>query len=195
MNKFKCTNTKNYKLTLNQEYDILEEDGNYVVLVNDAGKTVRYYKELFEELVPAPARTEQDCIGSITQTGNGIAYIDLNNDTISINIDGARNINTTNISCGVHQIDGLDSILERISNAVNTDDDDMIELTKSLFRNSILRLKRINTNTRFITLSTAFQERFEDLYPVLDELSDSVTDWKVNPNSDNRIKVWVISKD
>lgn len=194
MNKFKCTNTKNYKLTLNQEYDILEEDGNYVVLVNDAGKTVRYYKELFEELVPAPARTEQDCISSINRHGGNIRYNDLNNNVVTISILNPISVSTSNISCGVHQMSGLDNLLNNIISNIDTSEDDMIELSKALFREAVNILKTQNTSTRFFILSTAFQDQYEDLYPVLDELADTATDWEQNPNSGNRIKVWVISK-
>ena len=41
MNKI-CRNAKNYKLTLGQEYEILQEEDGYVRIINDSGKNVRY---------------------------------------------------------------------------------------------------------------------------------------------------------
>jgi hypothetical protein len=67
-----CKNPKNYKLTLNKEYEIEESNGNYVKLINDTGKLVRYDSSLFEDLVvvpppppPPPIRTENQIIQSV----------------------------------------------------------------------------------------------------------------------------------
>ena len=78
MKELVCTNPKNYKLTLNKTYLVVEDEGETVKIINDTNKTVRYYKDLFEEVVeeeaipepePVIARTEQDLIESISSDG------------------------------------------------------------------------------------------------------------------------------
>ena len=44
MKKLKCTNPKDYKLTLNGEYEILDESTDLFTIINDSGKKVNYAK-------------------------------------------------------------------------------------------------------------------------------------------------------
>lgn len=43
-----CVNPKNYKLTLNKEYFVIEESNDYYIIVNDGGVISKYGKTLFE---------------------------------------------------------------------------------------------------------------------------------------------------
>lgn len=202
MSTFKCTNPKNYALTLNRPYEVLEDEGDYILIINDNNKTQRYYKNLFEEDVIEiplpPQRTEQNIIDSlnvISQNGRNIqvTFTDLNNEQISFSI-GIANTNS-NISCGVKEFDGLNGIFEQIERHINTDEDDMETLKATIFK-KILRVitHTLAANCRFVLCSTNNNDNYEDYFNILDEVSVSTTAWARNPNSNNNIKVWILER-
>ena len=73
MNKI-CKNAKNYKLTEGKIYEVLLEEDDYIRIINDNGKNVRFHSSLFEDepsTIPIPIlRTELDCINSIVYQNN-----------------------------------------------------------------------------------------------------------------------------
>lgn len=189
MNKI-CINAKTYKLTEGQQYEILNEEDGYVRIINDLGKNVRYDASLFQDLTPPPpARTEQDCINSITYSENNLRYIDINNEerqiTITLNLD-VRN----QFSCGITRIEGLNNLCNNIENFVNTDDDDFIELKKSLFTTVFNYYISTQTAKGMWMCSTNRINDYEDYQTLLDELSTHNSGWFRNPNSNNQIKLW-----
>ena len=145
MNKI-CTNPKNYKLTQGKVYEILDEEDGYFLLVNDSNKTVRYYSDLFDDVIAIPdeetiappppsVRTEADVISSLNVTCGDqrctVTYVDLNNQSVNFQTN-TIGISSTNISCGIRQISGINDILSSIDNNVNTDEDDLLELKKEI---------------------------------------------------------------
>lgn len=207
MNKI-CINPKNYKLTQGKPYLIVEEEEDYILIINDNNKTQRYAKDLFEDEVenvpvsppPPPRRTEQDCINSITVRTNPLSsnvelrYNDIENNENTISYLG-RIIFADN-SCGIRQYDGLNSIMNLISENVNTEEEDMINLQKALFSTFIRHLLSYNIgNSRWMTFSTNQIAVNEDFYTVLDELAQVSTPWEENPNSRSMIKLWVLNRD
>ena len=205
MNKI-CINPKNYKLTQGKIYEIIDEEDGYFLLVNDSNKTVRYYSDLFgdiEEAVeevappPPPARTEADVISSLNVTCNGqrctVTYVDLNNQTINFQTS-AIGISSTDISCGIRQISGINDILSSIDNNVNTDEDDLLELRKEIVKRVISLFIRYNRgNTRWMLMSTNNDDSYEDYFDVFDSLAQTNLGWENNPNSGNEIKLWVFN--
>ncbi len=190
MNKI-CKNAKNYKLTEGQEYEILDEEDGYVRIINDSGKNVRYDASLFEDVFIPPARTEQDCINSITYDGNTLRYIDINNEekhsTVVLNRE-SRN----QFSCGILRIEGINELCSRIENQdfVDTDDDDFIELKKALFRTVFNYWSNRGTSYGMWMCSTNQDDNYEDYQTLLDQLSTHNSGWFRNPNSGNQIKLW-----
>ena len=205
MNKI-CTNPKNYKLTQGKVYEILDEEDGYFLLVNDSNKTVRYYSDLFgdiEEAVeevappPPPARTEADVISSLNVTcGNSrctVTYVDLNNQTVTFQTS-TIGISSTDISCGIRQMYGINNILSSIDNNVSTTDDDLLELKKEIVKRVIsLLINRNRGNTRWMFMSTNNDVSYEDYFEVFDSLSQTNLGWENNPNSGNEIKLWVFN--
>ena len=205
MNKI-CINPKNYKLTQGKVYEILDEEDGYFLLVNDSNKTVRYYSDLFadseeavEEVAPPlpPARTEADVISSLNVTCGGqrctVTYVDLNNQTVNFQTN-AIGISTTDISCGIHQMYGINNILSSIDNNVNTADDDLLELRKEIVKRVISLFIRYNRgNTRWMLMSTNNDDSYEDYFEVIDSLAQTNLGWENNPNSENEIKLWVFN--
>ena len=204
MNKI-CTNPKNYKLTQGKVYEILDEEDGYFLLVNDSNKTVRYYSDLFvdddqavEEVAPPPpVRTEADVISSLNVTcGNSrctVTYVDLNNQTVNFQTS-TIGISSTDISCGIRQISGINDILYCIDNNVSTADDDLLELRKEIVKRVIsLLINRNRGNTRWMLMSTNNDYIFEDYFDVFDSLAQTNLGWENNPNSGNEIKLWVFN--
>ena len=207
MNKI-CTNPKNYKLTQGKVYEILDEEDGYFLLVNDSNKTVRYYSDLFGDVIaipdeetiappPPPARTEADVISSLNVTHVGqrciVTYVDLNNQTVTFQTS-TIGISGTDISCGIRQISGINDVLSTIDNNVNTDEDDLLELRKEIVKIVISSLIRYNRgNTRWMLMSTNNNESYEDYFEAIDSLAHTNVGWENNPNSENEIKLWVFN--
>lgn len=193
MNKI-CRNAKNYKLTEGQEYEILGEEDGYVRIINDSGKNVRYDASLFEDVFvppPPPARTEQDCINSITYDGNILRYIDINETPKKVNINLTLSQNS-GFSCGINRIEGINSLCSRIENQnfVNTDDDDFIELKKALFTKVFTYFTTRESSRGMWMCSNNQDGNYEDYQTLLDTLSTHNSGWFTNPNSNNQIKLW-----
>lgn len=200
MKQVRCVNPKNYKLTLNSQY-LVEEDGDFYLVVNDNGKNVRYAQDLFEDVqvvvqqpvIPEPPRrTEQDCINSIDVHGRTISYTDINNNNISF--EWNYGYSDTNISCGIEQLYRIDDLMNLILDNVDTDDNDFEDLIKELFVRTLKSVISTREN-RFVLISTAYDNEFEDFYRYLSELSHVETGWMVNPNSGNEIKMWTINNE
>ena len=200
MKQVRCVNPKNYKLTLNSQY-LVEEDGDFYLVVNDNGKNVRYAQDLFEDVqvvvqqpvIPEPPRrTEQDCINSININGRTISYTDINNNNISF--EWNYGYSDTNISCGIEQLYRIDNLMNSISDNVNTDGNDFEDLVEELFVRTLKRVISTREN-RFVLISTAYNDEYEDFYNHLGDLSCAETDWLENPNSGNEIKMWTINNE
>ena len=196
MKKLKCTNPKDYKLTLNGEYEILDESTDLFTIINDSGKKVNYAKSLFTVEAatppppPPPARTEQDCINSIQIDGNNIKFIDLGENTVTIPV--AMYLRSNNdFSCGVVLLECLNVLMNGIEEGVDESEEDLILLKQEIFKKAIIWNSRRNS-FRFALLSTNNDENYEDYYETLDSLSHCATEWKTNPNSGNEIKIWTL---
>ena len=205
MNKI-CINPKNYKLTQGKVYEILDEEDGYYLLVNDSNKTVRYYSDLFDDVEeaveevappPPPVRTEADVISSLNVTCNGqrctVTYVDLNNQTVNFQTN-TIGISSTDISCGIRQISGINNILSSIDNNVNTNEDDLLELRKEIVKRvTSLFIRHNRGNTRWMLMSTNNDDSYEDYFEVIDSLAQTNLGWENNPNSGNEIKLWVFN--
>jgi hypothetical protein len=211
MEKLICTNPKNYNLTLNKEYPIVIDEGETVMIVNDNNKTVRYYKDLFEEIVeeevvpePEPeivARTEQDLIDSITHTNARTKFIGFDNEEIIIdnNLTIVHNIDA--FSCGIKNLVNITSQASIINSIVENlevdSEEDLPLLHKALitayFKN-YMRYKLNNDNNAGIYLMstnvTNNGQIDEETFNIFDEIADFHSEPELNPNSNNQIKVW-----
>jgi hypothetical protein len=192
-----CKNTKNYKLTEGKEYEIEEVDGNYVKLVNDSGKLVRYDASLFEDAIPpappAPRiRTEAQIINSIAiDDDNIVTFNDRLNNEVRINVAAITSITGAPNSCGISMATNLNGIINSIEGNVNTEHDDYVNLKKAIFTACINKMKQsVRNGSGLITFSTNQNEAWEDYFNWLTELSITTTGWFRNPNSGNQINVW-----
>lgn len=205
-----CINPKNYKLTQGNEYEILQQEDGYYLLVNDSNKTVRYYSDLFDDVEesnetveaftpppPPPARTEVDVINSLNVIANNlrctVTYVDLNNQTVTFQTNSIE-ISGTDISCGIHQMSGINDVLASIDSNVNTTEDDLLELRKEIVKRVMsLLINRNRGNSRWMLISTNNNNLYEDYFEVFDSLAQTNLGWENNPNSGNEIKLWVFN--
>jgi len=210
MNELICTNPKNYKLTLDKKYTVVIDEGETVMIVNDSNKTVRYYKDLFQEVeeevvIPEPepivVRTEQDLINSITSDGLKTTYVDFDNQTVVIgNKLGILN-NSNDFSCGIKNIvnigSQIDEIYSEIEETANSQGEDLPLLTKAVIKHHFKNYIEYKSNNGFnagIYLMSCniygIDGLDEEVVDILNEISDFNTVEELNPNSGNEIKLW-----
>ena len=201
MNELICTNPKNYKLTLDKKYTVVIDEGETVMIVNDSNKTVRYYKDLFEEPEPVVVRTEQDLINSITSDGLKTTYVDFNNQIVHINNHLQCLSNANSFSCGIKNIihigDQIGEIYESIEETADSQGEDLELLTKAVikhhFNNYIKYCGNNDFNAGIYLMScniTGDDHLDEEVVEILIEISDFNTEPELNPNSGNEIVLW-----
>ena len=207
MNELICTNPKNYKLTLDKKYTVVIDEGETVMIVNDSNKTVRYYKDLFEEveeeIIPEPepvvVRTEQDLIDSITSNGTTTTYIDFNNEVVIISNQLQCLNNANSFSCGIKNLinigDQIDVIYEAVSKTEENAEEDLELLTKAVikhhFKNYIKYYEYYNAGIYLMSCNIYGDDGLdEEVVDILNEISDFNTEPELNPNSGNEIILW-----
>ena len=211
MNELICTNPKNYKLTLDKKYVVVIDEGETIMIVNDSNKTVRYYKDLFqevveEEIIPEPepeiiARTEQDLIDSITHTDVMTKFIGFDNEEIIIENSLSITDNINSFSCGIKNLINISSQANIINNVVENLEVDSEEdlpllhkaLTLACFKNYMRHNLNNGSNAGIYLMSTNVTNNEymdEETFNIFDEISDFKSEPELNPNSNNEIKVW-----
>jgi len=178
------------------------------MIVNDSNKTVRYYKDLFqeveEEVIPEPepiiVRTEQDLIESIASDGLNTTYIDFNNQTVVI--DNILSIldNVNSFSCGIKNItnigDQIDEVYETIADTIETAEEDLELLTKAVIKHHFKNYIKYCINNGFnagvylMSCNINGDGLDEETVDILTAISDFETEPELNPNSGNQIKLW-----
>jgi len=208
MKELICVNPKNYKLTEGNNYTIVIDEGDTIMIVNDSNKTVRYYKDLFqeveEEVIPEPepviVRTEQDSIDSIASDGTNTTYIDFNEQIVVIsNVLSVTN-NENSFSCGIKKIvnigEQLEEIYEKITETEETSEEDLPLLTKALIKYHFKNFIKIKSNNDYnaaiylMSCNINNDGLIEETVTILNEISDFNTIEEMNPNSGNLIKLW-----
>lgn len=208
MNELICTNPKNYKLTLDKKYNVVIDEGETVMIINDNNKTVRYYKELFQEveeeiiLEPEPiiARTEQDLIDSIVSDDLRTTYVDFNNQSIVIQNELGIINNNNDFSCGINNIinigNQINEIYDIISETADDAGEDLELLTKAVIKHhfkNYIKYKSTDGYNAGIYLTSCNingDGLDEEVVDILNEISDFNTKPETNPNSSNEIKLW-----
>lgn len=186
MKKIKCIETKNYKLTLNLFYDVIDETDNNYVMRNDSGAKVNYSKKLFkteEELIiealplpkPVPLTLQQE-LNLITFNEK---FVFLDGENVFVEVEKSL------VSCGISELDNITGISRLITNSdLKFKKQALHYIISECFdaRNAAMGLISINTNSNYYN---------QDLEDVLNLISVSSTFLR-NPNSDNEIVLYVI---
>lgn len=219
MKKLVCTKVgKNTSISKNSEYEIVSETNTRYALINDKGVQKNYCKTLFKEVQqvpPVPVAPPPPVIRTINELNvelscdsddNELDYsltITSNDDLLSLNKTFSLNLEGTGISCGIHQISGLNTVfsvlneMERLINGsltptlVLAEDINITEVMTTILE-SIIQEVIDNVNTGIILMSTnvSNNEYLRDNYvQKLNELSNNNTVTR-NPNSGNDIALW-----
>ena len=134
-----CDNSKNYSLTVNNEYIILDETKDFYHIENDKSKIAKYSKELFskkELVVPIapvapkkpkviPPHNFEDIKKSIKVSLDiddddpsfELEYV--NEKNVSITYNTSMRFYDSNISCGILQLTNLNGCINDIVTFVN----------------------------------------------------------------------------
>lgn len=193
--KIKCVDNRGYSLTNDQEYDIVKREGEFIFVNNDKDKLARYSIAMFQlPEPPPPARTEADCIASITNNESQTRYVNLNNETKIINSNFDLIAAGNQFSCGAKMVVNVNNAMDNINNITQSDQDiagdDLLDLQKALFKSHLKNYMRRLGNSSGIYLVSTNLNHNEDLVTAIDEIADFQSESELNPNSQNQIKVW-----
>ena len=199
----KCINAKNYALTVNKEYNVVEQ-GSYFVLTNDNNKNQRYHRSLFEDVVEEVAEVITVSEWYIDRNGSNIVVkVILSNNTNLIN----RSINiedTTSSSglecCGLKEIDGIQTFYgERYfdyNSFVTLANNANLELPFSkeeFFKECFSHLFDYYFGGMSIIISTV-QESVAEIMDSLMNDYNMVKQEGINTNSSNHLYVYLVQK-
>jgi len=203
-----CANARNYNLTVGENYTTLQDDDNAEIYLirNDIGLERNYHSSLFrdeeEERVTPPQAEVAEAAPIVPDTDEEIiATINVEEQVVSFTIDGERyrydfdgylSESSTEISCGIRQMSNINGITRNIVDSVPHRPGLSKAILKALITNFIamdmedcaIVIASTNTNA----------DNFDLLASVLDEMSETTLD-RLNPNSDNDIRLWTIVKD
>jgi len=138
--------------------------------------------DLFEEGVepdvpqvpPAPiviTLTEAECIASVANNGN--SFRDTNNEIVNLDLSILNN-SESDISCGISEFGGINSIMDQLQNQV-PGDDDRLELKKAILKKRILYSLEQGRAYAIGLMSTNLNAD-EDLVEALDEIAHFTSD-------------------
>lgn len=168
-----CKNPKTYSLTKDKEYEVIDENGNFITVMNDKFVAAKYSKDLFS-------------------TADNFNYtiddysIEFEGDYEDINIDS---FNDSLISCGIGQCDELNYLLNSID-TLNFPEENRKKLINDIF-DYVFE----DANYAIIMFSTTSDMNAESLFDALEGYTVvSNPTYITNPNSDNQINFWAVSK-
>ncbi len=194
--KVKCINVRNFRnITLNQEYEVVEQSVDFYHIINNNGTEARYSKEYFEvveeELVnevagPRPVAEEvfavEDEVGVVE---NEITFnIDIENSfhTIAVSLNGERRVKLYCVevagNCGTWDISGINSVMDAFGHDLFTD-----------VMDRLMEFLTDKTSKGCIVFSTNINEN-EDVVEWLDRQCSGNTGEFYNPNSCNNVAIW-----
>lgn len=172
--KVKCINPKNYNLTLDKEYDVVEEHEQRYTIVNDNGKEVYYNKALFEVVKDTEFTVEVD------YDNNSFGIEIYNGEEVLLCED--YNLHEVANNCGVTDFGEVNDLFYRIKSDVGGN---IVEVFTDVI---LAMLSELHGKYGMILFST--NKDYPEIWDVLDELCDFSSESIVDPNSDNDIKLW-----
>jgi hypothetical protein len=197
MNKqVKCINPKRYKLTKGKVYPYTAKRNGYYYVVNDLGKKVKYYQDLFKVVEPEKKKdTMQEVLNTVNVSFSNSNRIDVNYrwNERRYSFNCGFNINQgTNISCGVKQVSNLNGLASQIASTTNCPASlpDRANFLRHLFSKCISEaVNECNAGIVIMSTNTNNNGQYESIISCLDDIADSVLN-TLNPNSGNRISMW-----
>jgi hypothetical protein len=186
MIKIICKEVKNFKLTIDKEYESIEENETKYILRNDTGAKVQYSKKLFnvkreEPVVEAPLTLEEELeeISVDLSMNEDECYVSINGETRTLNYYESV------MSCGISETNGINFIIAKIDNSHFNYKKQILhyifkEMADSDRKNILLVSMNIN--------NYSYTDYFVEL---MNNFSLNQTE-AINPNSGNTIKLFVL---
>lgn len=198
-----------FALTIGQNYEIIDETRDFYIVENDNGSEQRYHKRYFEHATgrsrrrggtrntrtapatPVVQRVNIENLNGNNSNGIRVSVINGNNTTTQ---DLSLALQTTNISCGLQQASGINTVSTRVNQLLDAATfEQRGELRDRIFNRLFSRIASNNRNTGGLLLSTNTNaNHFAMLDDALDELAGESIEFP-NPNSGNDIMTWVLN--
>lgn len=220
--KLRCETTgSNKAISRNTEYEVVEETTERYSIINDNGVQKNYAKKLFRvipEILPVTVIDELniETTATINPDGTAISFniscSFIGRNRFNYNTDDVLFLNTTNISCGIHQISGLNNFINhnlllktRFENYLNEHRNTFVlnpainleETYKDIYTSllqdliAIFQGDRIRTGVLLLSTTTGSINLNLDFKAALDEISETKVVTR-NPNSNNQIQMWTL---
>jgi hypothetical protein len=189
--KVKCINVRNFRnLTLNQEYEVVEQSVDFYHIINNNGAEARYSKDYFEavdeeiaeEARPVVELHVEDEVGVVE---NDITFkIDIENSfhIITISLNGEIKVKLYCIevagNCGTWSVSGINSVMDTFGHDLFAD-----------VMDRLMEFLTDETSKGCIVFSTNTSEN-EDVVEWLDRQCSGNTSEFYNPNSSNDVAIW-----
>jgi hypothetical protein len=191
------------------------KDAAYFLCTNNAGNEARYKLELFAPIIkakraarpappppprpaPPPPVTLQELKRGLSFANNNTIFTRNNGAATVINSLGYTGLSSARIesSCGIVAINGIDNymdsftlnmLMDIMEDGISVDD-----VRRAVFESFIESYIANRSNTAAIFLFST-TELYEDTSgSVLEAIADYSSEWILNPNSQNYIKMWSI---
>lgn len=196
-----CKNPKGYKLTKGKEYPYTAKRNGYFYIVNDNGKKVKYYEDLFDkpkvirEAKPVPKKDTMEQILNtaginLNTNGNGghRIYFTMDGRRISFNASVSMNLDSS-ISCGIKQVSGLNGLANSIVNGTPNNVPNRANFMRHLYSKIISTVVDACSAGLVIMSTNTNAGNYSSVINCLDDIADQSIETH-NPNSGNRIKMW-----
>jgi hypothetical protein len=202
-------NPKSFALTQGNTYDVIERDGRKITIVNDNNVTSTYYASVFKDEGKSKAKAEAKPKAVVLPTTPEIMEsfnYDLENGTIGFEVQGnpfvfATGLGnaSTNISCGVRQIFGLNNFIDSCTeyleeNLPHIPAELRDEIVDAMFVAGVKALmENVTQVAMFLASTNTNYAEFSRLDAQLSPMTVA-SHTRMNPNSNNEIKVWVLDQ-
>ena len=216
MAKVKVGNPKDYNLTQGKLYELIQRDGNKLLIINDNNVQAFYYKTVFigdgaevkEEAqkpvaVAAPVKPAFPTINAISKT---FKY-DLDNGKLSFSIDKDQHElelmlgnSGTEVSPAIRQIFHINEFYDSLTEYLENEIEDLTpkmrtEMVDMFFKMSVEAvMKNVKASVNMFVASTNTNyANFKSLCAILDPMSLGKFD-KKNLKTGNNIRLWTLNQ-
>lgn len=179
---YRCINKADFKnLTLDKEYPgVLRDD--YISITSDNGTEQRYHRKYFREIPDDPLEILRN--GLLVSIEDNDVIIRYGNSSSSLGLRGSS------ISCGVHQMQGIEEIRGMIENGLSRTFPTLsLSAIAKVVWTKIITFLREETDYHYFIASSMV---WEDDAQTLNTLSEANTTG-LNPNSSNEITIWIFN--
>lgn len=204
----KVANPKNFALTQGKEYEVLARDGRKITIVNDKNVQAAYFCSVFENegAEPKKAAPKKPALPTANQVLDTFVY-NMNANRIEFVVLGANfsidiilGNSGTDVSCGIRQIFDINNFYDTLTEFFEEELPHIpVELRNTIidgmFRKSVETVMHNVADT--VGMFIVSTNENTDYFPRVDSQLQPLTvasHSRVNPNSGNPIKLWILNQ-